>query len=92
MSSLRLGIDSDGVREEIGYEYKCRTVSKPNVNEVYCSLPPIKTRVSFRCGNPGAKGYVSEGYAFSPMFTLGYETDINESEVAVTWLRLEREN
>ena len=92
MSSLRLGIDSDGVREEIGYEYKCRTVSKPNVNEVYCSLPPIKTRVSFRCGNPGAKGYVSEGYAFSPMFTLGYETEINESEVAVTWLRLEREN
>ena len=43
-----------------------------------------------RCGNGGALGYVSEGYAFSPMFTLGYEIKVCDKEDVVTWLKLER--
>ena len=36
--------------------------------------------------------YVREGYAFSPMFTLGYQTKISDKEVISTWLSLEKAN
>ena len=35
-------------------------------------------------------GYVKEGYAFSPMFTIGYTGTLREKEGFATWLRLER--
>ena len=35
-------------------------------------------------------GYAREGYAFSPMFTLGYEMKLSEKESETTWLKLER--
>ena len=35
-------------------------------------------------------GFVREGYAFSPMFTLGWERNLKEGEVFTTWLNLER--
>ena len=53
-------------------------------------IPPIETRVSMSMDKKEAKGYVREGYAFSPMFTLGYSTEISDKEVVSTWLRLEK--
>ena len=37
-------------------------------------------------------GYVKEGYAFSPMFTLGYKKMLKDKEVFSTWLNLAKEN
>ena len=37
-------------------------------------------------------GYVKEGYAFSPMFTLGYRKTISDKEVFATWLNLAKAN
>ena len=37
-----------------------------------------------------AEGYIKEGYAFSPMFTLGYEAELKEGEVFTTWLNLQK--
>ena len=39
-----------------------------------------------------AEGYIREGYAFSPMFTLGYKKTIKNKEVFATWLNLEKAN
>ena len=39
-----------------------------------------------------AEGYVKEGYAFSPMFTLGYRKTISDKEVFATWLNLAKAN
>ena len=39
-----------------------------------------------------AEGYIEEGYAFSPMFTLGYRTELADGEEVTTWLRLAKEN
>ena len=35
---------------------------------------------------------VEEGYAFSPMFKLGYKKQIKDKEVFATWLNLEKAN
>ncbi len=89
MSSLTLKIDGECA---IPYEYKCRTEKKADAERVSCLIPPIKTEVSLKCCGREREGYVSEGYAFSPMFTLGYEVKLKEKESETTWLRLERAN
>ena len=55
-------------------------------------IPPIETKVSMSCDRADATGYMKEGYAFSPMFTLGYKTEIRDKEVFSTWLSLEKAN
>lgn len=92
MSSLTLGIQKGAEEKQISYEYKCREAEVQGADQVYCVLPPIKTRVALSAENKEAKGYVREGYAFSPMFTLGYTSTLSDKEVFTTWLSLEREN
>ena len=59
---------------------------------VSATIPPIKTLVSMKAEGSNKVGYFKEGYAFSPMFTLGYTGTLKEKEVFSTWLRLERAN
>ena len=91
MSSLTLHIET-GEEESvtIPYEYRCREAAVPGAEEVSCTLPPIKTRVSMLANGRDRVGFIREGYAFSPMFTLGWERKLREQEVFTTWLRLER--
>ena len=86
MSSLTLGVDG----QAIPYEYKCREASAPGAGKVWCKLPPIETLVSLTCEGRDKTGYVKEGYAFSPMFTLSYTGKLQQKEVFTTWLNLRK--
>ncbi len=86
MSSLTLGVDG----ETIPYEYKCRELAAKDAAEVWCKLPPIDTRVSMACQGREKSGYIKAGYAFSPMFTLGYTGKLQDKEVFTTWLKLQK--
>jgi hypothetical protein len=77
--------------KEIRYEYKCREEAVPDAKEVSAVIPAIETRVSMT-QTGGAEGYIKEGYAFSPMFTLGYRKQIKDKEVFATWLNLQKAN
>ena len=88
MTSLKLYTDD----EMINYEYKCREVYKENADEVGCILPPIDTEVSMSGEGNQKVGYIKEGYAFSPMFTIGYTGKLKEKEVFTTWLKLKKVN
>ncbi len=90
MTSLSLSVTNEKGTKEIAYEYKCRELSAVGAEEVACVLPPICTRVSMEAEGRDKFGYVKEGYAFSPMFTLGYTGVLREKEVFTTWLRLEK--
>ena len=92
MTSLTLRVEAGEDSKEIAYAYRCREASALNAERVSCSLPPIKTRVTLEAEGRDKCGYVREGYAFSPMFTLGYTGTLREKEVFATWLRLERED
>ena len=59
---------------------------------VSCTLPPIDTVVSMNCEGREKEGYFKEGYAFSPMFTIGYNGKLADKEVFTTWLNLEKAN
>ena len=91
MSHITLKID--GPEEKtIHYEYKCREEGVKGATEVSAVIPEIETRVSMTASNADAEGYVKEGYAFSPMFTLGYRKTISDKEVFATWLNLAKAN
>lgn len=75
--------------KEIVYHYQCREESLAGADEVSAVIPAIETKVSMGASK-GAEGYVREGYAFSPMFTLGYKKQVSEKEVFATWLKLEK--
>ncbi len=93
MTPITLSVTgSAGNKSEIPYEYKCREVKETGAKEVRAVIPPINTEVSLTCDNKDAEGYIREGYAFSPMFTLGYTTSLKCGEEVTTWLRLEKEN
>ena len=92
MTNVKLSV-TDGVNtESIDYAYKCREAQMEGATETVAVIPEIETRVSLSCRKKEAAGYIREGYAFSPMFTLGYTTGLKDKEVFTTWLNLAKAN
>ncbi len=92
MNGIILRCEGESAKEII-YAYKCREESLVNAKAVSAVIPAIETKVSMGALQKeadGAEGYIREGYAFSPMFTLGYKKQVSEKEVFETWLRLEK--
>lgn len=90
MSSLVLSAEKGEKKTELSYEYKCREYTLTEADRVSCRVPPIETVVSMTCEGRAKEGYYKEGYAFSPMFTLGYNGKLGDKEVFTTWLNLEK--
>jgi hypothetical protein len=84
---------SKGVKD-IVYEYKCRTESMPDVEMVEAIIPQVNTRLTvfpahdIQPGTHGIEGYFREGYAFSPMYTLGLAKSLKQNEELVTCLKV----
>ena len=92
MTGITLAAVKGSETESIAYEYKCREASIIGAKEVSAVIPAIETKVSLAAEDEGAEGYIREGYAFSPMFTLGYKKAMADKEVFATWLNLEKAN
>ena len=91
MTGIRLSCVSENGEgdKNIAYEYRCREESLKNAAAVSAVIPAIETKVSMRASGT-AEGYIREGYAFSPMFTLGYKKILTDKEMFATWLKLEK--
>lgn len=92
MSGITLSAEKGADTVSLAYEYKCREEYVDGADRVSAVIPPVQTKVSMSCDRKDATGYFKEGYAFSPMFTLGYQTKISDKEVFSTWLSLEKAN
>ncbi len=92
MSNVKLSVTDGSKTEKIDYAYKCREAQMAGATEAVAVVPEIETRVSISCEKKDAVGYIREGYAFSPMFTLGYTTKLKDKEVFATWLNLAKAN
>ena len=92
MTGITLACAKEGEVKSISYEYKCREEEMDGADIVSAVIPAIETKVSMSMDKKESKGYVREGYAFSPMFTLGYKKQISDKEVFATWLNLEKAN
>lgn len=92
MTGIRLSCVKGGLEKTIPYEYKCREEIMECADFVSAVIPAVKTKVSLYSDQENAAGYVREGYAFSPMFTLGYTMELSDQEEVSTWLKLEKAN
>ena len=90
MTGITLTCTGSRETKTIDYAYKCREESMAEAKNVSAVIPAIETKVSMSMDKGDAEGYIREGYAFSPMFTLGYKTEISDKEVVSTWLKLEK--
>jgi hypothetical protein len=92
MTAITLSIKGADESKKIAYNYKCREEEMAGALSVSAVIPPIETRVSLRSSKAEAIGFIKEGYAFSPMFTLGFKTTLKVKEAFATWLKLEKAN
>jgi hypothetical protein len=92
MTNVKLSVTDGTKTESIDYAYKCREAQVAGATEAVAIVPEIETRVSLSCEKKDTVGYIKEGYAFSPMFTLGYTTKLKDKEVFATWLNLAKAN
>jgi len=84
--TLRGGFGEDG----ISYAYQCREGQMEQVRLVEAIVPQVDTRLTMRADTDEASGYFREGFAFSPMFTIGIKKTINGKGELHTWLKVEK--
>ncbi|WP_288887673.1 hypothetical protein [uncultured Eubacterium sp.] len=92
MNGIKLTASSDDLTKEIIYEYKCREEIVDGGKNTEAVIDAIDTKVSLYTDSNDGVSYIREGYAFSPMFTLGLKKNIKEGEVCKSWLKLEKAN
>ncbi len=83
MKSIVLGL---GKEQKINYYYKNRE-EEISSQEAYAIIPPVDTHLSIRSDGEYI-AYFKEGYAFSPMLTLGIKKNLKLDEEICTWLKL----
>lgn len=90
MSNVVLRVENHEEACELQYAYQCRERMLNDANCVQAVIPEIETKVSMQAPDDAAQGYFREGYAFSPMFTLGMKKEMKQGEEMKTWLKLEK--
>ncbi len=91
MTCVTLQVEADEV-QKMEYAYKCREMMEFGAKSVSATVGAINTKVKMTCNQSKFTGFVKEGYAFSPMFTLGYKGTVSNGEEVSTWLSLEKAN
>ena len=92
MTNINLAVTGGDNEGSVKYEYKCREIASQGASEASALIPDIDTLVSLKTDAKDASVYIREGYAFSPMYTLGMNKKITEGEVVTTWLNLAKAN
>ena len=87
MTGITLALQGAGESRCIAYEYRCREDQMAGE----AAVAVVQTKVTMQAAEE-LQVYYKEGYAFSPMFTLGLKKEIGQDEEVTTWLKLEKAN
>jgi hypothetical protein len=90
LTGVTLTVKSPSTAETIQYAYQCREAQLANVTLAEAVVPQVDTRLSLRPAAPDATGYFREGFAFSPMYTLGIKKVLKGKGELRTWLKVEK--
>lgn len=89
MTGIRLSLQGANETQSIEYAYACREAELGAVGRVEAVVPQVDTCLSMRAEAP-EKGYFREGFAFSPMYTIGIRKKIQGKGELRTWLKVEK--
>jgi hypothetical protein len=90
LTGVRLTVKGATGAESITYAYRCREAQAADVTLAEAIVPQVDTRLSMRTDARQASGYFREGFAFSPMYTLGIKKSIRGKGELRTWLKVEK--
>ena len=90
LSGVRLTLNGQLESESIEYAYQCRQAQMANVSAVEAVVPQVDTRLSMLTHACEESGYFQEGFAFSPMFTLGIRKTLTGKGELRSWLKVEK--
>jgi hypothetical protein len=91
MTCVKLSCKNDDGERVINYNYKCREKSADNALYAMAEIGAVNTKMTVE-PDGAASAYIKEGYAFSPMFTLGLTKKVRDGEELKSWLRLGKAN
>ena len=90
LTGIRLSLKGISENKSIEYAYKCREAEISDIIEAEAIIPQVGTRLTMRTDTKGAAGYFREGFAFSPMYTIGIKSTVKEKGELRTWLKVEK--
>jgi hypothetical protein len=90
LSGVRLTLYGPTQTESIEYAYQCRQAEVANVTSVEAIVPQVKSCLSMQSYSEGEVGYFREGFAFSPVYTLGIRKILKGKGELDTWLKVEK--
>lgn len=83
------GITLSVNNQTLSYEYKCRHLEEKDA-VAKIKIPQIDTLLEMNSDSNNYLAYVNEGYAFSPMFTLGVKKILKNKEAFSTCLKVKK--
>jgi hypothetical protein len=90
MTGVELALTGTYGRKSISYAYQCREEQMDQIKLAEVTVPQVDTRLTMRSDADEAIGYFREGFAFSPMFTLGIQKTLKGKGELHTWLKVEK--
>jgi len=90
LTGVRLTVKGASGSESIEYAYKCREAEVSGVTLAEALVPQVDTRLTMRTDADDASGYFREGFAFSPMYTIGIKKTVKGKGELRTWLKVEK--
>jgi hypothetical protein len=90
LTGVRLSLHGASATQSIEYAYQCREAEVAGVTRVEALVPQVDTRLSMHADSDQASGYVREGFAFSPMYSLGIKKTVHGKGELRTWLKVEK--
>jgi hypothetical protein len=90
LTGVTLALLGTTQHESIDYAYQCREAEVPNIVSAEAIIPQVDTRLTMRTATDRATGYYREGFAFSPMYTIGIKQIVQGRGELRTWLRVEK--
>jgi hypothetical protein len=90
LTGVKLSLHGATQHETIEYAYQCREAEVSDVVSAEAVIPPVDTRLTMRATTERATGYYREGFAFSPMYTIGIKHTVQGTGELRTWLKVEK--
>jgi len=90
LTGVRLTLTGKAGSESIDYAYRCREAALESIASAEAIVPQVDTRLSMRSDVTDDAGYLREGMAFSPMYTIGIRKAFRGTGELRTWLKVEK--
>jgi hypothetical protein len=90
LTGVTLSLKGAAGTESVDYAYRCREAEVAGIRLAEAVVPQVDTRLSMRTDANEAAGYFREGFAFSPMYTIGIKKTVKGKGELRTWLKVEK--